>query len=212
MAYNSTKSSCQRRKTALWCKGQLTQQIFVKMVGLHCKKKEKISIASCFTLIHIFIRSHLYWIKLFGQMGNFTATVCKRTSTISTDEWSKQLVPQRRGGGGGGKGEGCWQYATNLYPESHEEYPEVKCFAFWTTHCFTKRVWKIYIYRLPINIFLSFLWARWGEDDFIRRPVISWKPVVMHCGEYFWVNLWVCPWQQGSPVCATLGNEDRIRH
>ena len=92
------------------------------------------------------------------------------------------------GGGGEGGGEGCWQEATNLYPESHEECPEVKCFALWTTHCFTKRIWKIYIYRLTINIFLGFLWERWGEDNFVRPPVISRKTVVMHSGEYFCVN------------------------
>ena len=36
-------------------------------------------------------------------MGNFTATVCRHTPTIATDEWSKQLIPQE-GGEGVGKG------------------------------------------------------------------------------------------------------------
>ena len=45
----------------------------------------------------------------------------------------------RRGGGGEGVGKG--KDADNKQrTESHEEYTEFKCFAFWTTRCFTKRV------------------------------------------------------------------------
>ena len=74
------------------------------MVGLHCTKKDEISIVSCFTLIHTLIRSHLYWIKLVEQMGNFTATVCLRLPTLpmsAQNSWFYHVY------GGGGETEGC---------------------------------------------------------------------------------------------------------
>ena len=103
-------------------------------------------------------------------------------------------------GGGGGWKKGRMRTKSNeLVPRKSWRVSWSDVFRFWTTHCFTKRVWKVYIYRLTINNFLGFLWARWGENDFIRLPLISWKSVVIHSGEYICVNLWVCHWQQGSP-------------
>lgn len=72
-------------------------------------------------------------------MGNFTATVCLRLQTLPMSDQNSWFY-HVYGRGGGGRSRRVLTISNELVPETHEEYPEVKCFALWTTHCFTKRL------------------------------------------------------------------------
>ena len=95
------------------------------MVGLHCTKKDEISIVSCFTLIHTLIRSHLYWIKLVGQMGNFTATVCLRLQTLPMSAQNSWFYHVYGRGGGGGKQKGADNKQRTCTPKVMKSIPKL---------------------------------------------------------------------------------------